>query len=65
MPFLATNIEAHPAPLPVMASGGDRDKRPWGGAPTMMDLIVGQVRFYSTLAICVGLLLVVTLTLAS
>jgi hypothetical protein len=32
-PFLATDFEACSAPLPVMASGGDHDKRPWGGGP--------------------------------
>jgi hypothetical protein len=32
--FLATDIETRPALLPVMASGGDRGKHPWGGDPS-------------------------------
>jgi hypothetical protein len=34
MPFLATDLEARPASLPVMASDGDCGKRPWGGSPS-------------------------------
>jgi hypothetical protein len=30
-PFLVADLEVCPAPLPVMASGGDRGKRPRGG----------------------------------
>jgi hypothetical protein len=30
---LTTDIEARPAPLLMMASGGDHDKRPWSGGP--------------------------------
>jgi hypothetical protein len=33
MPFLPANIEACPTLLLMMASGGDRGKRPWGGGP--------------------------------
>jgi hypothetical protein len=33
MPFLTADLEAHLAPLHMMASGGDRGKRPWGGSP--------------------------------
>jgi hypothetical protein len=29
-------FEAHLDPLPVMASEGDHNKRPWGGSPTLM-----------------------------
>jgi hypothetical protein len=32
-PFLTADLEARPAPLPVMASGGDHDKHPCGGSP--------------------------------
>jgi hypothetical protein len=35
MPILAADVEAQPAPLPVMASGGDHGKHPWGGAAMM------------------------------
>jgi hypothetical protein len=31
--FLAADLEAPPVPLPVMASGGDHSKDPWGGSP--------------------------------
>jgi hypothetical protein len=31
MPLLATDLEAFPAPLPMMASGGERGKHPQGG----------------------------------
>jgi hypothetical protein len=34
MSFLVADSEAHLATLPVMASGGDRDERPWGGGPS-------------------------------
>jgi hypothetical protein len=34
-PFLAADLEAHPAPLPMMSSGGDHGKHPWAGASTM------------------------------
>jgi hypothetical protein len=34
MPILATDIDARPAPLPVMTSDGDRGKCPWGGGPS-------------------------------
>jgi hypothetical protein len=34
MSFLEANIEARPASLLVMASGGDHDKRPWGKGPS-------------------------------
>jgi hypothetical protein len=34
MSFLEANIEARPASLLVMASGGDHDKRPWGKVPS-------------------------------
>jgi hypothetical protein len=40
MPFIATDIEAHPAPLQVMASGKDRGKSLWGGAPAMMGVVI-------------------------
>jgi hypothetical protein len=32
-PFLAIDLEARPAPLPMMASWGDHDKRPCSGNP--------------------------------
>jgi hypothetical protein len=32
LPSLSTDTGAHPAPLPVMASGGDRGKHPYGGS---------------------------------
>jgi hypothetical protein len=35
-PFLTADLEACPAPLPVMASGGDNNKHPWEGTPTTM-----------------------------
>jgi hypothetical protein len=31
--FLATDLETCPAPLPMMASGGDHSNRPSGGSP--------------------------------
>jgi hypothetical protein len=34
MSFLAADIQARLARLPMMASGGDRDKHPWGRAPS-------------------------------
>jgi hypothetical protein len=34
MPFLASNLEAHLAPLLMMASGGHYDKRSWGEGPS-------------------------------
>jgi hypothetical protein len=33
MPFLASDLEARPAPLPVMDSGGDHDKAQLGRGP--------------------------------
>jgi hypothetical protein len=33
LPFLAADLEACPTPLPMMASGGDHNKRPCGGSP--------------------------------
>jgi hypothetical protein len=36
--FFATDLEARPSPLTVMASGVNRGKRPWGGSPTIMVL---------------------------
>jgi hypothetical protein len=32
-PFLTTDLEACPAPLPMVASGGDHDKRYYSGSP--------------------------------
>jgi hypothetical protein len=34
MPFLGSDLEAHPAPLLVIASGRDHDKHPWGEGPS-------------------------------
>jgi hypothetical protein len=34
MPFLTADLEARPTLLLMMASGGDRDKHPWGGTPS-------------------------------
>jgi hypothetical protein len=34
MPFLDTDLEARPAPLPLMDSDRDPNKRPWGGGPS-------------------------------
>jgi hypothetical protein len=36
-PFLTSDLEAHLAPLLVMAGGGDHDKRPWGEGPSRDD----------------------------
>jgi hypothetical protein len=33
LPFLTIDLEARPAPLPVMDCGRDHDKRPWGRSP--------------------------------
>jgi hypothetical protein len=32
--FLTPDLEAHPAPLPVMGRDGDHGKRPWGEGPS-------------------------------
>jgi hypothetical protein len=37
LPFLAADLEPRPAPLLVMASGGEQGKHPWGGSPSRDD----------------------------
>jgi hypothetical protein len=74
------DLEAQPAPLHAMGSGGDHSKCPWRGAPTVMDdshrpaeqgwmpLSVGQRHWSGGVLLCasacMGLLLVVTLVSA-